>query len=106
MTARFRAQRENILKTEFQGQNVLAICETYDRSAFDTILAKSECRAVRIYYGMDENLRIHAIIVAVDADDEDIIPVSSLTSIIEEGDIIDNANRCPDLCPPSSELNS
>lgn len=105
MTSRFRSQREEILKAGYQNLNVLPVCETFDRTPFDVLLSKSGCSGIRIYYGMDENLKIHAIIVAVNGDNEDMLPSSELTAT-EEEDLIDNANRCPDLCPPSSPLNS
>jgi hypothetical protein len=104
MTERYRMHRESILKTEFQNQNLLPICESFDKSPFEALLSKSNCAGLRIYYGMDENLKIHAIIVAFDEQNEDILP-SSLNET-EDEDIIDNGNRCPELCPPSSELNS
>ena len=102
MTSRFRNQRENILKTEYQDQNVLPIAESYEKQAFQTLLDKSEAAGVRIYYGMDEYLKIHAIIVATDANGADILP-ESLTG--EGEDIIENGNRCPTICPAPSPLN-
>jgi len=104
MTARFRSHRENILKTEYQNQNVLPIAETYDKAAFETLLNKEGATGVRIYYGMDENLKIHAIIVAVNQNNEDILPSASLTAT-EEEDIIDSGVRCPELCGEPSPLN-
>jgi hypothetical protein len=105
MTARFRNNRENILKADYQNQNVLPIAETFDKAAFETLLGKEEATSVRIYYGMDENLKIHAIIVAVNQNNEDILPSSSLT-VTEEEDIIDSGVRCPELCGEPSPLNS
>ena len=102
MTAKFRGERENILKAEYQQQNVLPVAETYDKACFETLLAKAGCTGLRIYYGMDESLKIHAIIVGFDLNGEDILP-ESLTGADE--DIIDNGNRCPDICPPPSPLN-
>lgn len=102
MTSRFRDYRENILKAEYQGQNILAYSESFERAAFDALLNKTETVGLRMYYGMDENLKIHAIIVGFDVNGEDILP-ESLTGADE--DIIDNGNRCPDICPPPSPLN-
>lgn len=99
MTEKYRLNREDILKTQFQNQNILPLSETFDRSAFETLLDKTGCTGLRIYYGMDNDSKIHAIIVAVDENNEDILTESS-------DDIVDNGNRCPDLCPPSSPLNS
>jgi hypothetical protein len=105
MAKRYRSERENILKTEYQNQNVLPFCETFDKAPFETLLGKTECAGLRIYYGMDENLKLHAIIVAVNEDDEDILPAFELAGT-EDEDIVDNGNRCPELCPPPSPLNS
>jgi hypothetical protein len=104
MTAKYRQERNNLLKSEFQNQNILPTCETYDKAAFQTLLNKPDCASIRIYYGMDENFKIHAIIVAVNEDNEDILPSSSLTGASD--DLIDSGIRCPELCPPKSPLNS
>jgi len=104
MTSLLRSQRENILKTEFQNDDLIPICETFDKEAFETLLGKSGCESLRIYYGMTENFKIHAIIVAVDENDADILPEENA---LTEGDFVaENGTRCPDLCPPSSPLNS
>ncbi len=104
MTERFRDNRDSVLDLEYRGQNILALSETFDRAAFDTLLDKTGCASLRIYYGMSVDLKIHAIVVAVNEDNEDILPsTSSITN--DDEDIVDNANRCPELCPPSSPLN-
>lgn len=105
MTTLYRKNRDNILKTEMQNQNVLAICETFDKNQLETLLSKSECASLRIYYGMDNGLNIHAIIVAVNGNNEDILPAMA-SFVVDDGDIIDNGIRCPELCPPPSPLNS
>ncbi len=104
MTSLYRAQKENILDAEYRNENVLAICETFNRQAFDDLLAEPDCNALRVYYGMDEDLKVHAIIVGVDETGNDILP-SQLTETSEEDKIVEEGQRCPDFCPPPSPLN-
>ena len=107
MTTLYRAEKENILKTQFQGQNILPLSEAFSRAPFDTLLAKSGCEGLRIYYGMSEDLKIHAIIVATDENGNDILPEETESvNLGEEDDIFERGNRCPDICPDDSPLNS
>jgi hypothetical protein len=102
MIADFKANREEILAEEYQGKNILAYSETFSVDAVLTLIANPICRKVRIYYGMDSEKKVHAILVGVDIDDKDILPIDpgvDTTLIIEDG------QRCPTLCPASSELN-
>lgn len=104
MTALYRSDKEAILATAYQNQNILANSETFNRYAFDTLLAIDGCAGLRIYYGMDENLKVHAIIVPVDSENEDILPDSESLMLVEPN-IVEEGQRCPDLCPPPSPLN-
>ena len=105
MTSRYRSNRETVLQSEYRNIALLPICETFDKAAFDQLLASTGCAFVRIYYGMDESLKMHAIIVAADSNGHDLLPLNNLNAE-EEYDILERANRCPELCPPESELNS
>src|SRR5688572_24475223 len=98
MTARYRNNKEGILDSNFQNENILPISETFGKEEFETLVNMTGCAGLRIYYGMDESLKIHAIIVAINANDEDILPPSNLNSSEEEEYIIDNGIRCPDIC--------
>lgn len=107
MTALYRRERENVLGLPYKEKKILAVCETFDRQAFDTLLSEEGCTAVRIYYGMSDDLLIHAIAVGVNSNNEDILPapeasVASGTDAV----IIEESIRCPDKCPPESPLNS
>lgn len=101
MTTLYRQDRETILATAYKNQNVLAKSETFGRDVLDDVLAQSGCTGIRIYYGMDANNKVHAIIVGVNSSDEDIIfPNTDNSLIIELG------QRCPEDCGQSSVLNS
>jgi hypothetical protein len=104
MTALYRADKETILATGFQAQDILPNSETFNRNAFDALLAADLCAGIRIYYGMDENSKVHAIAVAVNEDNEDILNIVTSPSVATES-IIEEGQRCPDLCPPASSLN-
>ena len=106
MTTLYRQEQENILKPAYQHQNILARSEAFDRAAFDTLLAKNGCAGLRIYYGMDAQLKVHAIIVPMDANGNDILPSQTFSSTEEGEDIAERGLRCPDICPDASVLNS
>ena len=107
MTSRYRSQRESILLPEFRGLGLLPVCETIDRSDVALVLAQTDCTGLRIYYGMYEDQTVHAVLVGVNAMNEDILPAGTLTAQAEEeGEIINDGYRCPPVCPPDSPLNS
>jgi hypothetical protein len=85
MTTLYRNNREQILQPQYQGQNILAVCETFNRDLFDTLLAIPACAGVRIYYGMNADLTVHAVIVAVDDNGDDILPDSSQEKAADGG---------------------
>ena len=102
MTTRYRQNKSSVISSSYSGQDIVAICDKFDRNIFDKILAKPGCVAIRIYYGMDENLKIHPIIVPVNSKDEDILPSSESGEVEEIGD---DSLRCPPYCPVPSPLN-
>lgn len=101
MTALFRAQKENILDPDLRGQNILSICETFNRSIFDTILAETGCVALRLYFGMNPELQLRVIIVGVDENNNDILPSSAegKDGGGTDGSIGQEGRPCPDFCP-------
>lgn len=103
MTTPYRTLREQIIAPAYKGQDILALSETFDRSALDRLLAQPECKSIRIYYGMDAQLKVHSILVGVDGDGKDILPKSSDAT---DGEIMEEGIRCPSVCPPASPLNS
>lgn len=113
MTARFRENQNSSLIPELRNQGILPICETFDRAAFDVLLGEPGCASIRTYLGMDPDLKIRLITVAVNDQDEDILPVSTKALAKNEGDgdgdgetgIVEEGHRCPDFCPPASGIN-
>jgi hypothetical protein len=55
---------------------------------------------------MSDDLKVHAVVVGVNSNNEDILPsVASLLTNEDEPVILEEATRCPDDCPPPSPLN-
>lgn len=108
MTTLYRNKREAILKEPYQGKDTLPLSETFRAEAINAVLAVPGCAGVRLYYGMDENEKVHLIMVAVNDANEDMLPLSQMLD--EEDDdedapILEQAFRCPPVCPPPSPLN-
>ena len=93
MTARYRANRPS----DFP------LSETFDIEAISQLVSATGCAYLRIYYGMQEDLSAHAILVAANENNEDILPEA-----FNAGDIVilEDGTRCPPDCPPASPLNS
>ncbi len=105
MTTLYRQEKEAILEPAFRGKNILCRSETFQRDVFDEVLAQAGCTGLRIYYGMDRDLKIHAIIVGVNEKNEDMLPAGVSLTDGEGSGIIEDGARCPEECPPSSPLN-
>lgn len=107
ITSLYRAEHENILASAYKNQEILPICETFNRYDIDILLEKEACAGLRIYFAMDPSLKVKVLVVAVNENGEDILPenATKATNDDDEGDIIQEAHRCPTLCPPSSPLN-
>jgi hypothetical protein len=107
MTERYRNNREGVLATNYQSLDILPLSDTINKEAFRDLMDDDDCKAFRIYYGMDENLKLRPIIVGVNEDNEDnedlLPPKDNLTT--NDYFIINDTQRCPPLCPPQSYLN-
>ena len=103
MTTMFRARKGQILNPAFS--KALSISETFNRNIFDELLAQPGAAGIRIYYGMDSGMAVHAILVAVDSTGNDILPSSTTTTTsTDSGTIGEVGQTCPPNCV-SSPLN-
>jgi hypothetical protein len=84
--------------------DVLPICETFKRNAFDDLLSQDGCVGIRFYLGMDDEFKVVLVAVGVNENDEDMLPVSE-DFLTDENKILENGYRCPTTCPPPSVLN-
>ncbi len=82
-------------------------CETFERASIDRLLNAPGAAKLRIYYGIKEGNEVHAILVAADAADHDLLPGSSaaITGDEQPPVILEDSFRCPPHCPPASPLN-
>jgi hypothetical protein len=115
MTATYRKNKKELIGDAYRSKDPLPICETFERSAFDQILAQPGCTGVRAYYAMDDNGSVHLIFVGVNEKNEDMIEAPQQTTTTMRttaasttsggGVLVENGSKCPTDCPPSSTLN-
>lgn len=101
LTTEFRSEREAMLETNYQDNNTLPISETFEKSHVQSVINQTGCQKLRVYYGMDGDSKVHAILVAVDSNDADILTIGDQSAYILEQGV-----RCPEDCGPNSALNS
>lgn len=108
LTHNFRHNRERMVRDEFHGPRTLPLCETFDRKAFDDLLAQPGCTSIRFYFGMDEGREVKLIAVGVNEKGQDILPDANRTADFstETGMIVEDGARCPEYCPEDSYLNT
>jgi hypothetical protein len=103
MISLYRDNRDIILKQEYAEQNILCNSETFAVGDVQALLNQSGCQGLRIYYGMKEDLTIHAILVGTDESGNDLVGNNRSDG---DGDlIIEEGKRCPPQCPDDSILN-
>ena len=101
MTRTFRENKDRIVGEEYKGQDLIATAETFDKAAIERLLAQEGCEKIRIYYGMDEALKVHAIIVGVDAEGKDQLPTETDKTSDSSTAIVELGQRCPPECVES-----
>jgi len=104
MTTFYRNNKSAILNPGYG--SVLCNSETFNLEDVNTMLAAHGAAGMRIYYGMDENYQVHAILVAVDEEGNDILPEENSLLNTDPVVIIEQGIRCPPTCPADSPLNS
>jgi hypothetical protein len=104
MTTRFRNNKSTILNSSYS--SVLCNSETFNLDDVKTLLDTTGAAGMRIYYGMDENYNVHALLVAVDEEANDILPEENPSITTDPIVIIEQGIRCPPTCPDNSPLNS
>jgi hypothetical protein len=84
------------------------ICETFEKQSVLALLSTPSAENLRIYMGEKENGDICAVLVAANAEGSDLLPVENNSSTDTEDDaiILEEAIRCPPICPPDSPLNT
>lgn len=97
MNANFRAIRESMLDASYQGNDMLPICETFEKSEVLTILNQTGCTGLRAYLGLNEAGQVNLVLVGVNENDED---------MLDNSYVLERGIRCPEECPPRSSLNS
>ena len=97
MILRYRESYGKIEAPEFE--NALSLTETFNVSAFRLLIDQPGCVKVRAYHGMKMNNQICTILVAVNAQDEDMV---GLLKGGNEDIIVEDATFCPPFCSPSS----
>jgi hypothetical protein len=97
MTTTYRSNVQKMMAQGYEG--AMPLSETFDISAIDALMKQNPTQ-IRIYYGMNDDNSIHAILVGVDENGNDMFPGQP-----ESGAIMERALRCPMTCPPPSVLN-
>jgi hypothetical protein len=106
LTRQYRKEKENILKPEFQGKDILPISEYFQRKDFEDLLGEEGCVGIRAYFCMDPSLKIKLFFVGVNAKNEDLLPLLAQTTLPTVGFTIqNNGTRCPPTCPPPNPIN-
>lgn len=97
MTSDYRTHRRAIVDAA-KDEEVLPICETFEREHVEAILQQNGCVGLRAYFGVDEDQNVKLVLVGVNSKDEDMYSGTN--------SLLDRSTRCPDICPPDSPLNS
>ena len=102
MKQTYSDNQDKILAAGFQGKEILCSSELFNVAAINAVTAVTGCAAVKIYYGMGSDLKIHAMLIAVDKNGVDILPLSATPASVAAGGggapIVEEGQRCPPTC--------
>lgn len=103
MTKLYHKNQETMLVPELRNKGIMPVCETFDSSSFAVLLAEQGCVSIRVYLGMGEDLKVRVLAVGVDSQGEDILPAANSVAALgdDDGNIVEDGQRCPDICHPS-----
>ena len=91
-----------ILAPPYQNKEILVTSETFNVDVLTTLGAVTGIAGLRIYYGMDVDKKVHAMLVAVDKNGNDILPSDPAAKFAPAdsggGAIGEEAQRCPPTC--------
>ena len=104
MKKAYADNKNSILQPPFQGDDILCISELFNIQPVKDLTAVDGCAGMRIWYGMDSDKKVHAMMVAVDQNGVDILPVDTSVKLAVNSagkpPILEDGQRCPPLCPP------
>ena len=72
------------------------IAEYFGKSALEDLLSQQDCIGIRVYYGIDSDMKKHLVIVGVNEEGNDLY----------NGALMELGKPCPPICPDSNPLNS
>ena len=84
--------------------------EAFEMDAIKKLMTTENAAFLRIYYGKSAEGSLHVILVAADADGNDLLPSDPLFNVTQKEDdeeepvILEDAFRCPHWCPEGSPL--
>jgi len=103
MIALYRKNKETILAPDYKNTDVLANSETFNADDVRLLLSQPGCVGFRVRYGMDDKLWLHAILVGVDSNGNDIVLHNPGFGLKDDGGyVVEDSVRCPPFCPTQS----
>ena len=95
---------QQILQAAYQNKEILITSETFNGDVITAITQVTGFAGFRIYYGMSSDLKVHAMLVATDANGNDLLPSDATAKFAASaaksgsGVIGEEAQRCPPGC--------